>query len=132
MRLLDTDACIRIIRKQPEFVEKFRKLSSDSVFISVVSLHELHYGSLHSANPERKLAALRDFTKFLKILPFTRSSAKKSAEIREALSAKGTPIGPLDTLIAGHAIEHGLTLVTGNLREFSRVDGLPLENWDNP
>ena len=129
MRLLDTDTAIRIMRKQPEFIKKFIGLSPDTVFISVISFHELHYGSLRSQNPAKKLAALEDLTRCLKILPFKPSSAKCSATIRESLATKGIPIGALDTLIAGHALEHELTLVTGNIREFSRVNGLTLENW---
>lgn len=129
MRLLDTDTAIRIMRKHPEFIRRFIGLSPDTVFISVISFHELYYGSIHSQNPTKKLAALKDLTRCLKILPFKPSSAKFSAAIRESLATKGKPIGPLDTLIAGHALEHELTLVTGNIREFSRVDGLTLENW---
>ena len=101
----------------------------DTVFISIITFHELHYGALHSQNPPKKRATLNDFTLCLKILPFKPSSARHSATIREYLATKGTPIGPLDTLIAGHALEHELTLVTGNIRKFSRVDGLTLENW---
>lgn len=129
MRLLDTDTSIRIIRKNPEFIRNFIGLSPDTVFISVVTFHELYYGSLHSQNPSQKLAALKDFTRCLQILPFKASSAKHSATVRESLATKGIPIGPLDTLIAGHALEHELILVTGNVREFSRVDGLAIENW---
>lgn len=129
MRLLDTDTCIRIIRKQPEFIGKFVRLSPDTVFISVITFHELYYGSLHSQNPPKKLAALRDFSRGLKILPLRSTSVKYTAAVRQDLAAKGTPIGPLDTLIAGHALEHELILVTGNIHEFSRVDGLKLENW---
>ena len=129
MKLLDTDTCIRIIRKNAVFIEKFIRLSPDTVFISIITFHELYYGALHSQNPPKKLAALNDFTRCLKILPFQPSSARHSATIRENLATKGTPIGALDTLIAGHALEHELNLVTGNIREFSRVDGLTLENW---
>jgi tRNA(fMet)-specific endonuclease VapC len=130
MRMLDTDTCIRIIRKEPRFIEKHSRQVAGTVFISVVTYHELHFGCLQSANPERKLAALRDFMSELRILPLTSASAKCSAEVRESLAARGNPIGALDTLIAGHALEHELTLVTENTREFSLVDGLPLENWD--
>jgi len=127
MKLLNTS--IRIIRKNAGFIENFIRLSPDTVFISIITFHELYYGALESRNPPKKLAALNDFIRCLTILPFKPSSARHSATIRESLATKGTPIGPLDTLIAGHALKHELTLVTRNIREFSRVDGLTLENW---
>jgi len=106
-------------------------LEPGTVYISAVTYHELFYGALHAGfTKDRHLKALEDFVIQLTILPFTSSSSERSAEVRESLAARGTPIGPLDTLIAGHALEHELTLVSGNLREFSRLEGLPLENWD--
>ena len=102
-----------------------------TVYISAVTYHELYYGALHAGvTKDRHLKTLEDFVIELSILPFTSSSSVCSAEVRESLAVRGTPIGPLDTLIAGHALEHELTLVSGNLREFSRVEGLALENWD--
>ena len=102
-----------------------------TVYISAVTYHELYYGALHAGfTKDRHLKALGDFVIQLTILPFTSSSSERSAEVRETLASKGTPIGPLDTLIAGHALEHELTLVSGYISEFSRVEGLPLENWD--
>ena len=132
MHLLDSDASIRVMRNQAEIVRKLRQIPPREVFISAVTHHELYYGALHSANPVRHLKLLEMLTENVTILAFTETSSITASEIREALAAKGTPIGPLDTLIAGHAIEHELTLVTGNVREFSRVDGLALENWDDP
>lgn len=102
-----------------------------TAYISVITYHELYYGALHAGSTkDRHLKSLEDFVVQLVILPYSPSSSKCSAEVRESLAARGTPIGPLDTLIAGHALEHELTLVTGNTREFSCVEGLPLENWD--
>jgi tRNA(fMet)-specific endonuclease VapC len=130
MHLLDTDTSIRLMRYQPSFVRRLAALRASEVFISSITYHELYYGALHSGNPDRHFKLLETLTDTVTVLPFTRFSAKRSAEVRESLAAKGMPIGTLDTLIAGHALEHELTLVTGNLREFSRVEGLPLENWD--
>ncbi len=118
------------MRYQPSFVRRLAALRASEVFISSITYHELYYGALHSGNPDRHFKLLETLTDTVTVLPFTRFSAKRSAEVRESLAAKGMPIGTLDTLIAGHALEHELTLVTGNLREFSRVEGLPLENWD--
>jgi len=64
--------------------------------------------------------------------PRRRKSEFLSKSIRAGLEARGTPIGPIDTLIAGHALAMGVTLVTGNTREFGRVEGLTLENWLKP
>jgi tRNA(fMet)-specific endonuclease VapC len=134
MHLLDSDASIRLMRYQPSFVRRLAALRASEVFISSITYHELYYGALHSGNPDRHFKLLETLTDTVTVLPFTRSSAKRSAkrsaEVRESLASKGTPIGPLDTLIAGHALEHELTLVSGYISEFSRVEGLPLENWD--
>lgn len=130
MHLLDSDTCIRVMRNQAEIVQRLREIPPREVFISTVTHHELYYRALHSTNPARHLKLLEHLADHVILLPFSETSSIAAAEIRESLAAKGTPIGPLDTLIAGHAIEHGLTLVTGNVREFSRVEGLPLENWD--
>lgn len=129
MHLLDTDTSIRLMRYQPSFVKRLAALRAPEVFISTITYHELYYGALHSGNPDRHFKLLETLTDTVTVLPFTRSSATRSAEVRESLAARGTPIGPLDTLIAGHSLEHELTLVTGNTREFSRVEGLRLENW---
>lgn len=130
MHLLDTDTSIRLMRYQPSFVRRLAALRASEVFISSITYYELYYGALHSGNPDRHFKLLETLTDTVTVLPFTRFSAKRTAEVRESLAARGTPICPLDTLIAGHALEHELTLVSGNLREFSRVEGLPLENWD--
>jgi tRNA(fMet)-specific endonuclease VapC len=130
MHLLDTDTSIRLMRYQSSFVRRLAALRAPEVFISSITYHELYYGALHSGNPARHFKLLETLTDTVTVLPFTRFSAERTAEVRESLAARGTPIGPLDTLIAGHALEHELTLVSGNLREFSRVEGLALENWD--
>lgn len=130
MHLLDSDTSIRLMKYQQSYVRKLAELRASAVFISSITYHELYYGALHSGNPDRHFKLLKTLTDTITILPFTVASAKRSAEVRESLAARGTFIDPLDTLIAGHALEHELTLVTGNVREFSRVDALTLENWD--
>jgi tRNA(fMet)-specific endonuclease VapC len=131
MFLLDSDTCIHVLRARQPHIARFADMEPGTAYISAITYHELYYGALHAGSTkDRHLKSLGDFVVQLVILPFTPSSSKCSAEVRESLTARGTPIGPLDTLIAGHALEHELTLVTGNTREFSRVEGLPLENWD--
>ena len=132
MRLLDSDTCIHILRVREACLEKFAQLGPGSVFVSAISYHELYYGALYAgAGRDRHLELLDNFIARLRVLPFTSKSAERSATVRQDLAAMGTPIGPLDTLIAGHALEHELTLVTGNIREFSHVEGLTRENWSD-
>jgi len=129
MFLLDTDTCIRFMKGDPEVLEHFQSHGPQTVLLSAISYHELLYGALHSGAVQRHLRALEEFVAPLTVLPFTQSSAGYSSQVRQDLSAAGQSIGPLDTLIAGHAIEHDLTLVTGNTGEFSRVRGLLVETW---
>lgn len=129
MFLLDTDTSIRFMKGRPEVIGYFRKHGPNTIFLSCISYHELLYGALHSGAVQRHLRAVEEFISPLTLLAFTHSSATFSSQVRQELAALGQAIGPLDTLIAGHALEHDLTLVTGNLREFSRVPGLRVETW---
>ena len=83
----------------------------------------------HSSNPAKNEQALLRFLAPLSILPFGPGAASEYGEIRTHLQSQGTPIGPMDLLIAAHARAEGLVLVTNNVREFERVPGLELENW---
>lgn len=130
MFLLDTDTSILFMKGKPEVVANFAKHGPGTVFLSAISYHELLYGALHSGAVQRHLAVIAEFVAPLTVLPFTQASAGHSSEVRQDLAARGKTIGPLDTLIAGHALEHQLTLVTGNTREFSRVRGLAVVSWD--
>ena len=129
MLLLDTDTCIHFMKGEPEVIANFAKHGPWTVFLSAISYHELLYGALHSAAVQRHLRVVAEFIAPLTVLPFTMSSADHSSQVRQDLAATGQMIGPLDTLIAGHALEHHLTLVTGNTGEFLRVSGLRLEKW---
>lgn len=129
MFLLDTDTSILFMKGRPEVIDHFREHGPNDVFLSCISYHELLYGALHSGAVQRHLLAVEEFILPLTLLPFTQSSAVFASRIRQNLAAAGQTIGALDTLIAGHAFEHDLTLVTGNTREFSRVQGLRLETW---
>jgi tRNA(fMet)-specific endonuclease VapC len=130
MFLLDTDTCIRFMKGVPKVRERFQNHGPMTVFLSAISYHELLYGARHSGAVQRHLLAVEEFVAPLTVLPFTQSSAGYSSQVRQNLAATGQSIGPLDILIAGHAIEHELTLVTGNTSEFSRVRGLVLESWN--
>jgi tRNA(fMet)-specific endonuclease VapC len=128
--LLDTDICIFMIRKRPESVfDRLRKQSVGQVSISSITHSELYHGALKSEHPKKNLAALDEFVTPLKILPYDSGVSLFYAKVRHALEKKGQPIGPLDTLIAAHALSLNLILVTNNTREFKRVSGLQVQNW---
>lgn len=128
--LLDTNMCIYIIKKKPENVlEKFKGLSLGSIGISSITLAELQYGIMKSSDPRKNQEALDKFLTPIEILDFDYYATIEYGKIRAELERKGTPIGPLDTLIASHALSLELTLVTNNVREFDRVSGLKIENW---
>ena len=128
--MLDTNICIYAIKKKPEKVlQRLLNHIDDGICISSITLAELEYGMKHSSHPEKNEQALIRFLAPINILPFGAAAASKYGEIRAYLQGKGTPIGPLDMLIAGHARAEGVTLVTNHVREFERVPDLDIENW---
>lgn len=128
--MLDTNICIYIIKQKPEnVIERFGQLPISSVAISSITLSELEYGVMKSAKPEQNKVALSQFVAPLEILPYGDDAAQSYGIIRAMLEKKGAPIGSLDTLIAAHALSVNCTLVTNNVKEFSRVPGLLIENW---
>jgi tRNA(fMet)-specific endonuclease VapC len=130
MRMLDTDICIALIKQRSaELVVKLKKHKPGEIAISSITLAELHFGVSKSSQPEKNRAALDQFLLPLEILAFDDAAAECYGRVRAALEIEGTPIGPLDTLIAGHALSISGTVVTNNVREFSRVRGLRVENW---
>jgi tRNA(fMet)-specific endonuclease VapC len=127
--LLDTDICIYVINKRPQHVlDRFLMHESAGLGVSSVTAAELLYG-VAKKKSERNLIALRRFLAPLEIAPFDFSAAEIYAGLRAWLASQGTPIGPHDTQIAATALAMGITLVSNNTREFSRVPGLKLENW---
>jgi tRNA(fMet)-specific endonuclease VapC len=128
--LLDTNICIYIIKKKPIPVfERFKHLSVGSIGISTITLAELQFGITKSSNPSKNQEALDKFLTPIEIVDFGFYATLEYGRIRAELERKGTPIGPLDTLIASHAKSLDLILVTNNEREFERIDGLKIENW---
>lgn len=128
--LLDTDICIFIIRRRPESVfKKLREQPAGAVAISAITHSELCNGALKSSSPEKNLAALEEFLLPLTVLPYEAETALFYGKTRSHLERVGQPIGPLDTLIAAHALSLDLILVTNNQGEFGRVPDLRVENW---
>lgn len=130
MYMLDTSACVELIRgRAPQVFQRLRKLAVDEVGISSITLAELQYGVAKSSSPTRHRELLAKFLAPLAVLPFDDAAAETYGEVRAALEREGTPIGPLDTLIASHAVSLKTTLLTSNEREFRRVSGLRVGNW---
>lgn len=128
--LLDTNICIYLIKKRPSNVlSRFRRYKPRDVATSIITLFELEYGIQKSKYQQRSKDALVKFLKPLNIINLDYSSVAESAAIRAQLEQKGTPIGSYDLLIAGIARSRGMTLVTNNIKEFERVEGVLLENW---
>lgn len=97
--------------------------------VSSVTLMELVYGAERSAQPDRNRRDIEAFVARLRVLPYDREAAEHTGRIRAELARAGTPIGPYDQMIAGHARSRGLTVVTANTREFERVPGIAVEDW---
>jgi tRNA(fMet)-specific endonuclease VapC len=128
--LLDTNACIELIRKRSQRVlSHLREHPVGSVGISSITLGELYSGVSRSADPERNRIALTHFCAPIALLPFDDRAAAAYGPVRANLERSGFPAGPLDTLIAAHALSLSAVLVTDNDREFRRVRGLEVENW---
>lgn len=127
--LLDTSILIYVIKNRPASVrERFTRMHGQMA-MSSVSLLELVYGAEKSSAPERNLRHIEGLAARMDVLPFDTAAAMHAGRIRAELARAGTPIRPYDQMIAGHARGLGLTLVSNNLREFERVQGLWMENW---
>ena len=130
--LLDTDICIYIIKRHPaSVVARLRGCVPGEVALSSLTVAELRFGAEKSQSPDKNHDALDHFLSPFEVLPFDERVGAVYGEVRAKLERRGTPIGPLDTLIAAHALALGVTLVTNNEREFARVAGLRWENWVN-
>lgn len=127
--MLDTNLCIRVLRDRPAAVRQRFNENSESLCISTIVLTELLHGAAKSARPAENRRAVEDFAARLDVLPFDEAAADHAADIRAELERKGEVIGAYDLLIAGHARSRGLAVITGNLGEFRRVEGLRCEDW---
>lgn len=128
--LLDTNICIMYLKgRSPNLCHRLESLSSQEIAVCSVVKAELFYGSKRSNNPEKALREQILFLEQFVSLPFDDSAANFYAEVRATLAKAGTPIGANDLQIAAIALTHDLILVSHNVREFSRVPGLRLEDW---
>jgi tRNA(fMet)-specific endonuclease VapC len=128
--LLDTNICIFIIKRRPaKVLRRFQLYSPDDIAVSSVTLAELRYGADKSTRNAQAHAALNEFLAPLSVVDFDRVAAAQYGKIRTDLERRGTPIGPLDIMIAAHALSLEVTVVTNNVSEYSRVAMLTIEDW---
>ena len=128
--MLDTNICIALIKRKPTHVLKhFNDYQVGEIGISAVTLAELRYGVTKSQHQDRNQAALNEFLLPLDVAPFDEAATLAYGVIRATLEKRGTPIGPLDTMIGAHALSLDAALVTNNTREFNRITGLTVIDW---
>lgn len=131
--MLDTNICSFIMREQPQAViDKLQEcvLRRERIVISAITYAEMRFGAVgKKASPRHNLLVDAFCKRLDAVLPWDRAAVDATTEIKITLAAAGTPIGPNDNAIAGHAIASGAVLVTNNLREFERVSGLKVVDW---
>ena len=127
--LLDTNLCVRVLRDRPAGLRLRLASLAEVCCISTIVEFELLTGAAKSARPDHNRAEIRALLARMALRGFDTAAAEHAADIREDLRRRGTPIGQYELLIAGHARSLGLIVVTGNLGEFRRVDGLRCEDW---
>jgi len=131
MFLLDTNVCIRILNQSNQsIIQQLAQHSPDEIALCSIVKAELIFGARHSRKVEPNLLLLKQFFAPLASLPFDDRCAEEAGLIRADLSAQGKPIGPNDLLIAATARANDAVLVTHNTKEFSRVTGLRLVDWE--
>jgi tRNA(fMet)-specific endonuclease VapC len=128
--MLDTDICSYVMRRSSQtLIERLAAVAVADVCMSVVTKAELLFGVRVSPHPAKDDGALRGLLTYVEVLNFPEIAAEHYADIRAALKRRGELIGANDLFIAAHARSLGLTLITNNTQEFSRAEGLALENW---
>lgn len=128
--MLDTDICIYIIKRKPASVlKRLESLQPGQLAMSAITFAELMNGAKKSQHVEANLTRLNALGELLDIRPFDKQAAVCYGDVRSSLEKRGEMIGGNDLLIAAHALSLGWSLVTNNVREFSRVEGLKVENW---
>lgn len=125
--LLDSNAVIAVLNGNAHFHARLRRHRPQDFAISAIAAHELFFGACKSRRTTENLARVEALQ--FEVLDFDREDARRAGELRAALAAAGTPIGPHDVLIAGQALARALTLVTHNTSAFQRVPGLSVEDW---
>lgn len=124
--LLDTCICIALLKKSPSVIQRLREVGTHNCMISDITLAELYFGAFKSGK-EKHFNDVSEISKLFKNFPI--QYMRKYGEIRWELERQGLHIGDMDMFIAATAIEEDLILVTDNVKHFSRIPGLKVENW---
>lgn len=129
MYLLDANVVLDYFRERGKVAARLLAVPPGEVALPAIAAYEIWVGVMGSQNPSRRRAQYEQFLSVVPILNFDAATGRKAAEVRHAMERRGEAIGPLDTLIAGSALAHQATLVTRNIREFSRIPGLSVVSW---
>jgi len=127
--MLDTNVVIDLLHETSTPIRERFRAAAGHIALSSISVMELEYGINRSSDPVGNRNRTEALLHLMSVLPLGYSAAQNAGRLRSHLVQMGLTIGPFDTLIAGHARSEGLVLVTNNVREFSRVPGLEIENW---
>ena len=132
-KLLDSNVCIALLRGVPAIQERYASEAERHTFVlSAISVSELWYGVAKSTQPDRHGDRLKQFLGSIETIDFDLDDARAAGQVRAQLSRRGAMIGANDLLIGSQALARGLPVVTGNVREFSRIPGLAVEDWSRP
>jgi len=129
MWVLDTNTLIYFFKGIGNVAQNILSRPPSDIAVPAIVLYELRVGIEKSEAPQKRVSELFDFTSQVEVLPFGIAEAEYAAVIRANLEKKGTPIGPYDILIAATALSKNSTLITHNIKEFSRVENLIIEDW---
>ena len=130
IRLLDTNTCIYFLNRASEkIVQQFKELSPSQIKLPSITVAELYYGAEKSKFKAKNLEKVKRFVSTFEIVSFDEKACTAYAKIRHSLERSGTPVGPMDLLIASIGLAYNFTVVTNNVKEFQRVKGLKIENW---
>ncbi|MGB5986415.1 MAG: type II toxin-antitoxin system VapC family toxin [Desulfobacterales bacterium] len=128
--LIDTNICIYIMNKRPKgVIQKFKQFDPGEIGVSTITVSELQYGAAKSTYQKENQLRLTEFLTPLEIAAYDEIAAQTYGAIRAQLEREGRTIGPLDLLIAAHALSLDIPLITNNPREFKRIKTLTVENW---
>jgi len=130
MYFLDTDICIYLLTgRVPEVERRLRDVALNEIGTTAITAAELRFGALKSTRPRQNMARVESFLSPLSLAAFDDRAAIHFAQLKAVLSKSGKLIGPMDLLIAAICLANKATLVTNNIREFSKVPGLLVDNW---
>ena len=129
MYVLDTNTLIYFFKGMGKVAEKLLSVAPKDIGLPTIVLFEILFGIEKSVSSEKRKQQLEQLVNVLNILPFGHKEAEYAAEIRADLERQGCPIGPYDILIAATALSNNSTLITHNVKEFSRVEGIQIEDW---